>query len=59
ENLIKIFKAFGTGNNKAYIQFCPMANQKIGAFWLSAEKQVQNPYYGNMMLTCGETRDTL
>ncbi len=59
ENLIKIFKAFGTGNNKAYIQFCPMANQNIGAFWLSTEKLVQNPYYGNMMLKCGETRDTI
>jgi Cu(I)/Ag(I) efflux system membrane fusion protein len=59
ENLIKLFKAFGTGNNKAYIQFCPMANQNIGAFWLSTEKQIQNPFYGNMMLTCGETRDTI
>ncbi|MBI4645966.1 MAG: efflux RND transporter periplasmic adaptor subunit [Bacteroidia bacterium] len=59
ENLIKIFKAFGTGNNKAYIQFCPMANKKIGACWLSSEKLIQNPFYGNMMLTCGETRDTI
>ncbi len=59
ENLIKIFKAFGTGNNKAYVQFCPMANQNIGAFWLSTEKQIKNPFYGNMMLTCGETRDTI
>ncbi|MFA6922623.1 MAG: efflux RND transporter periplasmic adaptor subunit [Bacteroidales bacterium] len=59
ENLIKVFKAFGTGKNKAYVQFCPMANQKIGAFWLSTEKQIRNPFYGNMMLTCGETRDTI
>ncbi len=59
ENLIKLFKAFGTGNNKAFVQFCPMANQNIGAFWLSTEKQIKNPYYGNLMLTCGETRDTL
>lgn len=59
ENLIKIFKAFGTGSNKAYVQFCPMANQKIGAFWLSTDKQIKNPFYGSMMLTCGETRDTI
>lgn len=59
ENLIKVFKAFGTGNNKAFVQFCPMANNKIGAFWLSTEKQIKNPFYGSMMLTCGETRDTL
>ena len=59
ENLIKIFKAFGTGNTKAYVQFCPMANQNIGAFWLSVEKQVKNPYFGSLMLNCGETRDTI
>jgi Cu(I)/Ag(I) efflux system membrane fusion protein len=59
ENLIKIFKAFGTGNNIAYVQFCPMANQNIGAFWLSKYKQIKNPFYGNLMLTCGETRDSI
>jgi len=59
ENLIKVFKAFGTGKNKAFVQFCPMANQNIGAFWLSTEKQIKNPFYGNMMLNCGETRDTI
>ena len=59
ENLIKVFKAFGTGNNKAFVQFCPMANQNIGAFWLSTESQIKNPFYGSMMLNCGETRDTL
>jgi membrane fusion protein, copper/silver efflux system len=59
ENLIKVFKAFGTGNNKAFVQFCPMANQNIGAFWLSTDKQIKNPFYGSMMLNCGETRDTI
>jgi membrane fusion protein, copper/silver efflux system len=59
ENLLKIFKAFGTGNNKAFVQFCPMANQNIGAFWLSIDKKIRNPFYGSMMLTCGETRDTI
>jgi Cu(I)/Ag(I) efflux system membrane fusion protein len=59
ENLIKIFKAFGTGKNKAFIQFCPMANQNIGAFWLSTEYEIKNPFYGSMMLNCGETRDTI
>ena len=59
ENIIKVFKAFGTGNNKAFVQFCPMANQNIGAFWLSQETQIKNPFYGSMMLNCGETRDTI
>jgi membrane fusion protein, copper/silver efflux system len=59
ENLIKIFKANGIAGNKVYVQFCPMANQEIGAFWLSFDKKIRNPYFGDMMIDCGETRDTL
>jgi len=36
-----------------------MSNQEIGAFWLSFDKNIRNPYFGDMKLTCGETRDTL
>lgn len=36
-------------------QFCPMTNGGKGAFWLSEKEQINNPYYGNMMLNCGET----
>jgi Cu(I)/Ag(I) efflux system membrane fusion protein len=42
-----------------YVQYCPMANQNQGAYWLSKETEVRNPYYGDAMLTCGEVRDTL
>jgi Cu(I)/Ag(I) efflux system membrane fusion protein len=30
-----------------------MANNNKGAVWLSAEKDIMNPYYGDAMLTCG------
>ena len=59
ENIIKIFKAYGIGKEKAFIQFCPMANQNLGAFWLSKEFSIKNPFYGEMMLNCGETRDSI
>jgi Cu(I)/Ag(I) efflux system membrane fusion protein len=36
-----------------YVQQCPMANNNKGAVWLSAEKDIRNPYYGEAMLTCG------
>jgi hypothetical protein len=42
-----------------YYQFCPMANNGKGANWLSKEKEVKNPYYGSMMLTCGSTVETI
>ncbi|MFT4839484.1 MAG: Cu(I)/Ag(I) efflux system membrane fusion protein, partial [Oleispira sp.] len=36
-----------------YVQKCPMANNNKGAVWLSTEKDIKNPYYGDAMLTCG------
>lgn len=42
-----------------YHQFCPMAFNDQGAYWLSRESQIRNPYFGNKMLTCGEVRDSL
>lgn len=36
-----------------YKVHCPMAFNNKGASWLSAEKIVQNPYFGDRMLKCG------
>ena len=36
-----------------YIQHCPMAFEFQGADWLSREKNILNPYFGDEMLTCG------
>ncbi|PRY91368.1 Cu(I)/Ag(I) efflux system membrane fusion protein [Marinilabilia salmonicolor] len=52
-------KAFGLDGKTAYFQFCPMANDDKGAYWLSTEESIRNPYYGDMMLECGEVRETL
>lgn len=42
-----------------YYQNCPMYNDGKGANWLSKENSIKNPYYGSMMLTCGETVETI
>jgi Cu(I)/Ag(I) efflux system membrane fusion protein len=39
-----------------YEEHCPMAFDNKGANWLQAESKLANPYYGAMMLRCGETR---
>jgi Cu(I)/Ag(I) efflux system membrane fusion protein len=36
-----------------------MANGDKGAFWLSNIEEIENPYFGDEMLKCGETRETL
>ncbi|GGE13705.1 efflux RND transporter periplasmic adaptor subunit [Psychroflexus salis] len=40
-------------NEMLYVQFCPMADNDQGAFWLSTEPEIKNPYFGSMMLKCG------
>jgi len=35
------------------IGFCPMAFQGTGASWVQVPGMLRNPYYGDLMLTCG------
>ena len=44
---------------KLYKQFCPMAFDNTGAFWLSTEKEILNPYFGDKMLHCGYVKEEL
>lgn len=44
---------------KLYVQFCPMADQNQGGFWLSTEKEIANPYFGAMMYSCGSVVEQL
>ena len=46
-------------NAKVYHEFCPMAFNDKGAFWLSNECEIKNPYFGDKMLECGEVTDSL
>ncbi len=59
EALIESIKSLGTGKNKIFIQFCPMADNDSGAFWISSEEKIMNPYFGDMMLHCGEVTETI
>ncbi|MCM4153520.1 DUF3347 domain-containing protein [Arenibacter sp. N53] len=44
-------------NTKLYEQFCPMYDK--GTAWLSASKEIKNPYYGSKMLSCGKVQKEL
>ena len=44
---------------KVYYQFCPMAFNNRGAYWISQDPQIRNPYFGEKMLTCGSNRDSI
>ncbi|MBO9563046.1 MAG: DUF3347 domain-containing protein [Niastella sp.] len=44
---------------KVYWQYCPMAFNDKGAYWMSDTAVVLNPYFGDQMLHCGTTEDSL
>jgi Cu(I)/Ag(I) efflux system membrane fusion protein len=54
-----LVKAFKANDETLYLQHCPMANKDKGGYWISQTSEVKNPYFGDKMLKCGETRETL
>lgn len=57
--LYNSLKTFGLDGKTAYYQYCPMAFGNQGAYWLSEIKEIRNPYFGEVMLKCGETREVI
>ncbi len=53
-NVLSFVKAFGNSED-IFVQYCPMVKKS----WLSNNKAVKNPYYGNKMLTCGKVAETI
>lgn len=56
-----MYEVVKTGNNESplYKQYCPMAFDNKGAYWLAAEEEVNNPYFGDVMLHCGRVDEVI
>ena len=59
ENMVALAMNIQSPTDTLYVQKCPMANSNKGAIWLSTEKEIKNPYYGDAMLTCGSVIETI
>ena len=58
-NFYQVVKVFRSNPADVYYQFCPMANNGEGGYWLSEQSVIQNPYMGQKMPTCGSTKQTI
>jgi major membrane immunogen (membrane-anchored lipoprotein) len=56
---IDLVKKSGVNSDTLYVDFCPMAMNDKGAYWLSAGEEIKNPYFGEKMMTCGEVKETI
>lgn len=59
KDLYAAIKTFGGIDKTFYYQYCPMYDNNKGGYWLSETVEIRNPYFGNEMLSCGETREML
>ncbi len=58
EKVEPIFKGSIEGG-EIYKQFCPMAFEGKGGYWISDASEIRNPYFGDKMLTCGKVTETI
>ena len=58
-DVIALFKHAEVKKGAIYVQHCPMANNGDGGDWLSSDKKIRNPYYGDEMLECGAVLEEL
>lgn len=59
EGVIALQRRFGhAGHENLKLVHCPMAFDNTGADWLQRGTQISNPYFGAMMLRCGDIRQT-
>lgn len=58
EMIIEVTETFGLDKSEVYKDYCPMAFDNKGAYWLSETEEILNPYFGASMLNCGEIKET-
>ena len=54
-----LVKDTGLTMGELYLEYCPMANGKTGGYWLSNDKEISNPYFGDKMLKCGRVKEVI
>ena len=59
QEIYDLVKAGSSAGQKLYYDNCPMYNNGKGGNWLSESKEIQNPYLGMEMPTCGSIKEEL
>ena len=57
--LYKRVEDLPSGYQTLFKQYCPMAFNNRGAFWLSSNREIENPYFGDQMMNCGQVEEEI
>ena len=55
-SIIHLAETYQLPQKVVYQDYCPMAFNNKGGYWLSETEDIQNPYFGASMLSCGEVK---
>ena len=58
DKMYGMVKEMGSKHDLYYVH-CPMAFDNKGAYWMSEEEEIKNPYFGDAMMNCGEIKETI
>ncbi len=57
--IIEMAQTFDLSTGPLFVDYCPMAFDNQGAYWLSEIEEIRNPYFGSAMLTCGIVKERI
>ena len=57
-SIIQLAETYPLSQQVVYKDYCPMAFDNKGGYWLSETEDIRNPYFGASMLSCGEVKQT-
>lgn len=57
-SIIQLAETYPLSQQVVYKDFCPMAFDNKGGYWLSETEDIRNPYFGASMLSCGKVKQT-
>lgn len=59
KDIIALLKGAKFKSAPIYVDFCPMADDNKGGYWLSLNKAIENPYFPEHMKTCGQVKEQI
>ncbi|MBB6110169.1 Protein of unknown function [Mucilaginibacter lappiensis] len=59
KDVIGLIKGAKFKSAHIYVDFCPMADNGKGGYWLSVNKAIENPYFPEHMKTCGQVKEQI
>ncbi|WP_183562728.1 DUF3347 domain-containing protein [Mucilaginibacter sp. SP1R1] len=59
KDVITLIKGAKFKTAPIYVDYCPMADEGKGAYWLSVNKAIENPYFPEHMKECGQVKEQI